>query len=279
MTQGVAPEAPSELANLALNLRYLCEQSGAVSTICRTIGINRQQFNKYLAGTHAPAPINLKRIARHFGLSQEILRSEHEYLRTLVEGDFFRAWETLRRQSKSLAFLQALLSTPSATSSSLPGVYDRFQYSSIYPGQILRSSFCIYRNEEYLNHYYVERFPESSNPSKTEFVFHYYGFVVPLEDRVFTVDFECAQGNELTFGIYSSVKRSSKRLMLGISSGIAANMLKQPYATKVALCFKRQGMLTKEDLRPLTLLESTDCLIPKEVKDYLGDGSDMLKPS
>src|SRR5271156_708971 len=90
---------PVEVArNFSSNLRYICGLRGSISTICRAIGINRQQFNKYLSGTHLPAPANVKRIANHFGLTPDLLYGEHDQLVALVEGNYFRVWDTLRRQ-------------------------------------------------------------------------------------------------------------------------------------------------------------------------------------
>jgi hypothetical protein len=40
----------SRLQNLKSNLRYLCGYHRSVAEVCRRVAINRQQFNKYLAG-------------------------------------------------------------------------------------------------------------------------------------------------------------------------------------------------------------------------------------
>src|SRR5690606_31389387 len=54
--------------DFAANLRLLCSTEPSVSAVCRGIGINRQQFNKYLNGTSQPSAANLRRIALHFGI-------------------------------------------------------------------------------------------------------------------------------------------------------------------------------------------------------------------
>ena len=53
----------AELPGLADNLRQLCRQRRSTSEVCRAIGINRQQFNKYLSGAAVPSSFNLARIA------------------------------------------------------------------------------------------------------------------------------------------------------------------------------------------------------------------------
>lgn len=54
--------------DFAINLRLLCSTESSVSAICRQIGLNRQQFNKYLSGAARPSPANMRKIAVHFGV-------------------------------------------------------------------------------------------------------------------------------------------------------------------------------------------------------------------
>ena len=55
------------------NLHQLCAQGPSVSAICREIGINRTQFNRYLAGESFPRPDVLDRICGYFGVDARIL--------------------------------------------------------------------------------------------------------------------------------------------------------------------------------------------------------------
>ncbi|MEM8878188.1 MAG: helix-turn-helix transcriptional regulator [Pseudomonadota bacterium] len=53
----------------AHNLRVLCDAEPSVSAVCRGMGVNRQQFSRYLAGTSLPNRKNLDRICEYFGVS------------------------------------------------------------------------------------------------------------------------------------------------------------------------------------------------------------------
>lgn len=270
---------PSRIADFSANLRYLCDQRGSVSQICRKARINRQQFNKYLSGKHLPSPTNVRIIADHFSLGAETLFSDHNDFRALIDGNFFETFSRLRREPQVLRFLSTMMGTPESVESGLLGVYDRYQFSSIYPRRILKSAFCIYRGTDFLQHCYVERFPSYDNPAQTAYTFKYHGYVMPIEGRVFTVDFESVQRNEITFGILTSVQRNSKRLMLGITSGIAATMYRQPFSTRLALHYRKSGLLTRADLAVATTLDMNDPSIPREVREYLGDRPDMIMPA
>lgn len=270
---------PTKIADFATNLRYLCDQRGSISHVCRRAKINRQQFNKYLSGRHLPSPANVRVIADHFGLTPELMFSEHQEFRSLIDGNFFDTFSRLRQQPQVQRFLSTLMgSSLDSAQEALVGVYDRYHYSSIYPRKILKAAYCIYRGPDFLQHTYVERFPSYDAPGQTAYTFKYHGFVAPIEGRIFTVDFESAQRNEMTFGILSMVQRNSKRFMCGITSGIAATMFRQPFSTRVALHFRHSGILTKEDLRNATTLDMNDPSIPREVREYLGDKPDMIIP-
>lgn len=65
---------PSELRMiLGKNLQKLCENSVSISEVCRQIGVNRTQFNRYLNGVAFPRPDVLFRICRHFNVDANIM--------------------------------------------------------------------------------------------------------------------------------------------------------------------------------------------------------------
>lgn len=67
-------ESPSEIRSVfGRNLRRLCAGEASVSDLCRRIGINRTQFNRYLTGEAFPRPDVLARICAHFSVDARIL--------------------------------------------------------------------------------------------------------------------------------------------------------------------------------------------------------------
>ena len=55
------------------NLRRHCNQFSSIAEVCRGTGINRQQFNSYLAGRHVPNSATLRRICNFTGISEKQL--------------------------------------------------------------------------------------------------------------------------------------------------------------------------------------------------------------
>ncbi|SLN27515.1 hypothetical protein ROJ8625_01136 [Roseivivax jejudonensis] len=65
---------PAELRHrLGENLRVLSRSAPSISALCRELGINRTQFNRYRAGESFPRPDVLWRICRHFRVDARIL--------------------------------------------------------------------------------------------------------------------------------------------------------------------------------------------------------------
>lgn len=72
------------ISNLSENLRLLCGYGRSVSEICRRIGINRQQFNKYLTGQTQPSLATLRRICDFFGVDEAEVLQDHSAFVKLV---------------------------------------------------------------------------------------------------------------------------------------------------------------------------------------------------
>lgn len=58
---------------LGANLRHLSRKAASISALCRELGINRTQFNRYLAGESFPRPDVLHRICDYFEVDARIL--------------------------------------------------------------------------------------------------------------------------------------------------------------------------------------------------------------
>lgn len=75
------PVSPSELRTVfGRNLRILACSFPSVTALCRALGINRTQFNRYLSGESFPRPEILDRICRFFDMDARILLTPVEEL-------------------------------------------------------------------------------------------------------------------------------------------------------------------------------------------------------
>ncbi|MBT9247328.1 helix-turn-helix transcriptional regulator [Gemmobacter fulvus] len=83
------PMSPTEVRSVfGRNLRQLCDDGPPVTAICQQIGINRTQFNRYLAGEAFPRPDILAKICAHFGVDARILLEPLDDLRSALPDRF-----------------------------------------------------------------------------------------------------------------------------------------------------------------------------------------------
>nr|WP_083191101.1 helix-turn-helix transcriptional regulator [Salipiger sp. CCB-MM3] len=74
--------SPAELRSVfGANLRRLGKHAPSISALCRDLGINRTQFNRYLAGESFPRPDVLHRICTFFNVDARILLEPVEEIR------------------------------------------------------------------------------------------------------------------------------------------------------------------------------------------------------
>ena len=79
------PIDPAGLRNIfGANLRLLSSEYPSIAGLCRELGINRTQFNRYLSGESFPRPDVLHRICEFFGKDARILL---EPVETIPDGN------------------------------------------------------------------------------------------------------------------------------------------------------------------------------------------------
>ena len=72
------------MTGFAQNLRILCSYGRSISDICRRLGLNRQQFERYLTGKTQPSLATLRRICDFFGVDEGEILSDPRAFADLV---------------------------------------------------------------------------------------------------------------------------------------------------------------------------------------------------
>ncbi|SFD99947.1 helix-turn-helix domain-containing protein [Roseivivax sediminis] len=81
--------SPAELRQrLGENLTTLSRSAPSISALCRELGINRTQFNRYRSGESFPRPDVLWRICRHFKVDARILLEPVDAILASARGPF-----------------------------------------------------------------------------------------------------------------------------------------------------------------------------------------------
>ena len=255
---------------ISTNIGRLVKSRGNISAICRRLGINRQQFNKYLTGQHTPSQVNLNAICDYFGVKfpdlimPDMKIPERQHLSELLAG--YQVFtnsgllQTVIRSSETNRLKQFV------------GTYYKYHYSSIYRGDIVRAVTSIYPiDDEVFGYTNLERFPNKNNPKKHHYVFKYHGFVFILEGRLFMADLESLQRNEITFSIYTPIARNPIKFFFGVTSGVASNIYREPYTSKSVLNFISSSAPQKADWKVATVVPPDDESLPVEALEYLNN--------
>ena len=263
-------------ANFARNLSVLCKSYSSVAEICRRSGLNRQQFNKYLAGKHMPTGSVRARIAAFFEVEEDDLFKPAARFDDIIEGPRLDiSWQM--RSSAAFQKIVPFVKHSADMAESYMGTYFRYHNSSIHRGKVLRSVLYLYRQNDIAQYVITERFPSFDGNGATDCIFKYHGFAIFAGDRIFLLDFETLQKNELTFSIFLPKSRNALTRLFGLVAGIAATPLREPFSTRVALDYQGKGRVGRTHLKRATTVEPDDETIPAEIRNFLsGQDSSII---
>ncbi|MFM0737289.1 XRE family transcriptional regulator, partial [Paraburkholderia xenovorans] len=104
---------------------------------------------------------------------------------------------------------------------------------------------------------------------KPGYTFTYHGFCMLLGDRIFLIDSESKQRNELTLSILNQQHRRPNRFFYGLYTAVASSSYRQPFATRLIFQHVTTGTLERKHLRNATVLSPDDPSLPVEVRQYL----------
>jgi transcriptional regulator with XRE-family HTH domain len=254
-------------AAITENIRRLVRARGNIAHVCRRLGVNRQQFNKYLAGQHLPSQYNLNLICQFFGVTYaEIITPGMEIPESRHPSEYLEGYRVFERS----ALLQDVIRLSDRKRlAAFEGVYCKYHYSSIYRGDVVRAVTVIRPMGDLYAYTNLERFPNKNNPKKHDYVFKYHGFVFMLDGRIFMTDLEKLQKNEITFSIYTPIARNPMRFFFGVTGGVASNLYREPYVSRSVLDFMSPGLPTRAHYRHATVVTPDDPTIPVEALEYL----------
>ena len=262
--------------NFVANLRFACSFSPSVSDICRKLGINRQQFTKYLSGAAFPSRHNLRRICDFLGVDEFEILMPHDQFRRILQ---------LRPRRSSDAppvpeAIDTLLVQAQRQKGNLGrylGYYYTYYASLSRPGLILRSLLHIYAWQDFVAYRRIERLNDGREGPPE--VYKYRGLVIEVGDRIHMMDQETLTGSELTHTILFPVYRNRVSLLSGLTMGVSGADTRQPSAARIMLEYVGRNVGARESLRRCGLYTPGATEIPETVAAYLrSPGSDLDPP-
>lgn len=211
--------------NFSANLRRLCEERVSIAQVCREIGFNRQQFNRYLNGGGMPSAHNLRRIAQYFGMSVDTLLLGGDQftavLETLNPGDIHRS-----RHSLDLIFegqaqhLRRYL-----------GFYHGHFQSPTWGGDITRT--LIWLREEkgkVVSHTFERAYSKDGSVRQRT---RHLGLVAYQGNRIYLIENANSEDGFISSTIMFPAHRQRINLIQGLTMGVATRPRLMPYATPI----------------------------------------------
>ncbi|MFD1158812.1 helix-turn-helix transcriptional regulator [Roseovarius aestuarii] len=211
--------------NFSNNLRRLCAERISIAQVCREIGFNRQQFNRYLNGGGMPSAHNLRRIAQYFGMNVDTLLLDDDQfstvLKTLNPSDNHRSRHSLdfifkgqaRQLRRYLGFYHGHFQTPT------------------WGGDIIRT--LVWLREEkgkVVSHTFERAYSKDGSVRQRT---RHLGLVAYQGNRIYLIENANSEDSFISSTIMFPAHRQRINLIQGLTMGVATRPRLMPYATPI----------------------------------------------
>lgn len=263
MTTQRTPRAPApQHDDFSRNLRLACSFHPSIAFVCRHLGVNRPQFNKYLSGATRPSAHMMQRIGDFFGVDTHEMVLPHERFAQLLS---VRPAQAAAATAPGYALhLERLRRQTGDALDKYLGYYHEYYYSMSFPDSVLRSLFCLYRHDGGIGYRRIERLSHVGQRA-SGYRCRYLGIALLLNERIFLLDYESLTGNELTETILYPTYKSRVNYLTGLKIGVSAADRREPACARVVLQALGQSIDLRGALRRCGLLRPDDAGIHPDV--------------
>jgi transcriptional regulator with XRE-family HTH domain len=259
--------------NLFQNLRLLCSYSPSISKACRDMGINRQQFTKYLNGASHPSPRNMRRICDYFGVDEDELLAPSARFAEMVALRP-RAQSLLRALGPAAATLDRMFAASGSPLRPYKGYYFYYYFTPSRPGMIRRSLLRISTQKDMFFSRLVERIQPHESPLGRSHFVRYTGVVIWLNGRIFIIDHNAKDLRSISQTILFPSPTTEVRFLSGMTLGVQGRTARAPFASPVFI-------ERIDDCKPLQALRRTGVFppaspdVPPHISRILLGGSEV----
>ena len=254
----------SPYLDFARNLRTMTDRKGTIAQVCRELGMNRQQFNKYLSGTSLPSPQTLEKIAHYFGVDQHAMfdRNDDPKAKSWTEGThpLFILGQLDNRVLKS--FVGTL--SHSSKTQLREGCYLVYYPWLRDPSKIVRAVMVVYRVGNVLCFRRFTRFAMKGQPWSQGPRGQHEGMIFEKDGRTFLIANNIQGFTELSLQSFGASNTSD----FGTMSGLAVVMTPwaEPLATRVTIEYFGPKDAFRSALRRRGLVSSDSPEVSETVK-------------
>lgn len=212
------------MTDFAKNLRHVCAEKVSIAQICREIGLNPQQFNRYTSGAGMPSAHNMRRICLYFDLSEQDLFKDNATFQ-MLRGQSNKATAPRRKDPFARAFPGDL-----GRLRSFVGAYNIHFLSPSWPDNVMIGATFL---DEYAGQIMTRTIERGLGPDREALQrTRYDGKASYHGSRIFVVEFENDQESSLTETILYPAHRQQRTYLRGMTMGISWRPRRTPYASR-----------------------------------------------
>ena len=255
--------------DLPRNLKLLCSHYRSVAEVCRRIGVNRQQFNKYLSGQASPSIYNLRRIADFFGVEEgELLISHEEFVETVISRPNVHSTDEL---SRFVAGLSGRFVDSQNKLKPYCGYYHSYIRSPAYPELVIRALVTLYQHQGHTHSKTIERLNLKTKRHSGLYICKYEGVVLYDNDRIYLAEYESKLSPRFAFTTLYPTNRSTIILVNGLCLSVTGNHARQPFAAQTVFEYLGPTVNVREALHDCRLLDPETDEIDPEIRRRIGN--------
>lgn len=252
--------------HLANNLRLLCSYKKSISSVCRDLEINRQQFNKYLSGNTTPSGNNLRKICDYFGVEEHEIRMPQEDFSKIVQARPLVSTPTAEQPRPEIEFLDKLFQRGSEDLSKYEGSYYIYYYSTSYPGRILKAYGVIYEEEGRHFFKWIERLSLVESSGRDGFIYKLKGVVLGLSNRIFISGYEQIMKNEMVHLILYPTYKNKVSQLSGLLLGVSGADSREPVSQRVVFSYLGKNVNHRAAFKRCGIYEVDSGEVDPEIK-------------
>jgi len=241
------------------NLKLACATRRSISQLCREIGINRQQFNRYINGETQPSANNRLRIANGFDLAPADFDLPATVFRRKLEG---------RKQSRIVSTpLEGAFPGDLHALKPYLGFYQTWHMSLSWPGWVVCSCAHLRVQGDQVIATSRERIIDGESGVRQRS--RYVGLAGIQRQRIFIT--ELPSGQMPTFGqtVLLPFEVHQREYLRGLTMGLSWRCDNRPYATRTMWRYRGRGTDKRALIRNCGIYRLDSADVPSVVVSFL----------
>ncbi len=260
------------------NLRLLCDYYPSIADVCRRLGINRSQFNKYLGNKCLPSRHMLKRICDFFGLEQFEIGLPHEQFRRIIAvRSRFHALSQDTDPAMHHGPVDRLLAESHDRLTMYLGFYHEYYFSMSFPDLVLCGLVRLFADNGAIYYRRYERLVRPGNRGP-RLRCDYRGMANFLSDRIFLTDYESLTRNEITQTVLYPSYQCRVGQLTGLKLGVSAAPSRPPMTCRVLWDYLGSTVPLRRALARCRLYDPAEGVIDPAVLSAIASGRNGTGP-